>query len=142
MADEGVWRTIGGRRVFIRTGESLTDAMAKSGKFAESEIPKQSMQEQIRDALDDGEYQYYGIRVEDDVTYEVGDEAHESRVWDDGEPTDEVLDGTSCVGIKWNATDADIADAITISKSYFGDDIYLIAGNDMEYGEDAGEFIT
>ncbi len=31
--EEGVWRTIGGRRVFIRTGQSLTDAMKESGKF-------------------------------------------------------------------------------------------------------------
>lgn len=30
---EGVWRTIGGRRVFIRTGQSLGDAMRESGKF-------------------------------------------------------------------------------------------------------------
>lgn len=34
MADEnGVWRTISGRRVFIRDGQSLTDAMRESGKF-------------------------------------------------------------------------------------------------------------
>ena len=31
--NEGVWRTIGGRRVFIRTGQSLSDAMRESGKF-------------------------------------------------------------------------------------------------------------
>lgn len=30
---EGVWRTIGGRRVFIRTGQSLSEAMRDSGKF-------------------------------------------------------------------------------------------------------------
>ncbi len=30
---DGVWRTIGGRRVFIREGQSLSDAMKKSGKF-------------------------------------------------------------------------------------------------------------
>lgn len=29
----GVWRTISGRRVFIRDGQSLSDAMARSGKF-------------------------------------------------------------------------------------------------------------
>lgn len=29
----GVWRTIGGRRVFIKTGQSLSDAMKESGKF-------------------------------------------------------------------------------------------------------------
>lgn len=40
MADEGgVWRTIGGRRVFIKDGQSLTDAMRESGKF---EISKKS----------------------------------------------------------------------------------------------------
>lgn len=30
---DGVWRTVGGRRIFIRNGESLTDAMKNSGKF-------------------------------------------------------------------------------------------------------------
>ena len=34
MADEGgVWRTIQGRRVFIKDGQSVTDAMKSSGKF-------------------------------------------------------------------------------------------------------------
>ena len=31
--EKGVWRTIRGRRVFIRDGESLGSAMARSGKF-------------------------------------------------------------------------------------------------------------
>lgn len=31
--EDGVWRTISGRRVFIRDGQSLTDAMRESGKF-------------------------------------------------------------------------------------------------------------
>lgn len=30
---DGVWRTIGGRRVFIKDGQSLSDAMKESGKF-------------------------------------------------------------------------------------------------------------
>lgn len=30
---DGVWRTIGGRRVFIRSGQSLSSAMKESGKF-------------------------------------------------------------------------------------------------------------
>lgn len=34
MADEGgVWRTVSGRRIFIRDGQSLTEAMKESGKF-------------------------------------------------------------------------------------------------------------
>lgn len=37
MTDKGgVWRTIGGRRVFIKDGQSLTDAMRESGKFVDS----------------------------------------------------------------------------------------------------------
>ncbi len=35
--EDGVWRTIGGRRVFIKTGQSLSDAMKESGKFKKSE---------------------------------------------------------------------------------------------------------
>lgn len=31
--EDGVWRTIGGRRVFIKEGQSLSDAMKESGKF-------------------------------------------------------------------------------------------------------------
>jgi len=29
----GVWRTVGGRRIFIKDGQSLEDAMKQSGKF-------------------------------------------------------------------------------------------------------------
>jgi len=32
--EDGVWRTIGGRRVFIRNGQSLSEAMKESGKFS------------------------------------------------------------------------------------------------------------
>jgi hypothetical protein len=41
MADiGGVWRTVGGRRIFIKDGEDLETAMNKSGKFSEKEINK------------------------------------------------------------------------------------------------------
>lgn len=33
MTGQGVWRTVGGRRVFIKDGQSLADAMKESGKF-------------------------------------------------------------------------------------------------------------
>ena len=34
MADAGgVWRTVGGRRIFIKDGEDLETAMKNSGKF-------------------------------------------------------------------------------------------------------------
>lgn len=31
--EDGVWRTVGGRRIFIKDGQSVQDAMKKSGKF-------------------------------------------------------------------------------------------------------------
>lgn len=34
----GVWRTVGGRRIFIKDGEDLETAMKNSGKFKKSEI--------------------------------------------------------------------------------------------------------
>ena len=35
MADDigGVWRTVGGRRIFIKDGQPLEEAMKESGKF-------------------------------------------------------------------------------------------------------------
>lgn len=43
---DGVWRTIGGRRVFIRNGQSLSDAMKESGKFKNSENKYQRLKKQ------------------------------------------------------------------------------------------------
>jgi hypothetical protein len=34
--EDGVWRTISGRRIFIKKGQSLTDAMIESGKFSKT----------------------------------------------------------------------------------------------------------
>lgn len=33
MNEDGIWRTVGGRRIFIKTGQSLSEAMIESGKF-------------------------------------------------------------------------------------------------------------
>ena len=38
---EGKWRTVGGRRIFIKSGQSLSDAMKKSGKFKNKNQKKQ-----------------------------------------------------------------------------------------------------
>lgn len=38
MVEKGVWRTISGRRVFIGEGQTLSEAMSKSGKFKNKKI--------------------------------------------------------------------------------------------------------
>lgn len=42
---DGVWRTISGRRVFIRSGQSISSAMKASGKFKKAGKSKTKMQE-------------------------------------------------------------------------------------------------
>ena len=32
--EDGVWRTVSGRRIFIKEGESISEAMRNSGKFS------------------------------------------------------------------------------------------------------------
>lgn len=52
--EEGVWRTIGGRRVFIKTGQSLSQAMRESGKFRydkmNREHKKYKIEQEIKEA--------------------------------------------------------------------------------------------
>lgn len=44
--DDGIWRTISGRRIFIRNGESLSQAMARSGKFGQDDMEEQIEKEE------------------------------------------------------------------------------------------------
>lgn len=37
---DGVWRTVGGRRIFIKDGEDLESAMKNSGKFEKKKEKK------------------------------------------------------------------------------------------------------
>lgn len=45
----GVWRTVGGRRIFIKDGENLETAMKKSGKFGNKK--QESKEEKNKDDL-------------------------------------------------------------------------------------------
>ena len=39
--EQGVWRTVGGRRIFIREGQDLASAMKESGKFTKGQVSSQ-----------------------------------------------------------------------------------------------------
>ena len=45
---EGVWRTVGGRKIFIATGQSLKDAMKASGKFKNLNDKKEEGKEDFK----------------------------------------------------------------------------------------------
>lgn len=73
----------------------------------------------------------YGLRA-DNAIYSVGDELPCSRVWVDGIPTEETLNGTSAISIfQKNKRE--------LIKNYGLKYIYLVAGVGSEYGEDEGE---
>lgn len=70
-SSEGVWRTIGGKRVFIKTGQSLSDAMRESGKFKkEKEKSKENIVKQINDLsetelLPKNNKNYFNLQLKD-----------------------------------------------------------------------------
>lgn len=59
--EDGVWRTIGGRRVFIKKGQSLSDAMKESGKFSRvaknqdlyKKLDEESKKDQLKEEIED-----------------------------------------------------------------------------------------
>lgn len=72
MADDigGVWRTIGGRRVFIKDGQDLKQAMKESGKFYNKKLKEEdklvATAKEIRQRLKDLESDKY-----EDGTYNL-----------------------------------------------------------------------
>jgi hypothetical protein len=89
---------------------------------------------------DDFDCEFVGLRVvsEDCDGYElnVGDDAPNSYVWDDGEWTDEELDGTCCISLKYLAKLAPWA-----RMAYSGRKVWLIGSDYAEGGVDGGELI-
>lgn len=96
---------------------------------------------ELRDMADkySDRYQYVGVRTQEEP-FELGEIDHVSSVWDDGDETDEKLNGVSTTNIHSSAlrmhTDSD-----PLYGFYFGDHKAIIAGDFAEYGEDPGEII-
>ena len=73
---EGVWRTVGGRKIFIATGQSLKDAMKASGKFKNLNDNKESDKSDKKiDIPGFKDYEYNTetgeVKVKDDVLKEA-----------------------------------------------------------------------
>ena len=55
VKENGVWRTVGGRRIFIKEGQDLASAMKESGKFkdkTDEQIKKAEKLENKKDELE------------------------------------------------------------------------------------------
>ena len=89
-----------------------------------------------RNIIEKGEYENYGIRVQEDDTETVGEMMeHQSNDWDDEEMLETKIDGVSTIGI-------DTIEQMSDYGGYFGSVAYLIGTNGYtEAGNDAGEIV-
>lgn len=117
--------------------------------------------EDIKNAISGTDFEFYGLRVDEGIRYNIGDTANNSRQLfrdpdfdEDGEliyPYIEdgiyagfydagELDGTCTIGFDAE-DDTSIAKAIEQIKIYFGGNIHVLGGNYAEGGNDRGELI-
>lgn len=119
--------------------------------------------QEIQKICKNSEYEYFGLRA-DDIEYQAGDICNDSHqlfqdpIFDDfgdllypaiEDPESPYygfydageLDGTCAV--KFNLDDeSSIRAALETVKMYSGKNLYIIAGDSMEYGNDEGEIIV
>ncbi len=81
----------------------------------------------------------WALRVDSGMA--VGDELAPSRVWVDGEVTDEMLSGTSAIKIGFDPRPDLVERALKTASCYLGDQIALVAGRILEEGVDEYEII-
>ena len=106
--------------------------------------------QEIEKIIKSGEYEFYGIRVDSENRYNIGDTCKNSHNWFQDDPEDGSeynsqiglwdcgeLDGTCCIKV----TEDNIEYALNRAEAYFGDLITLIAGDYAEGGSDIGEII-
>lgn len=72
MEENGVWRTIGGRRIFIKDGQDLASAMKESGKFSKKTKNENKNQYQLENKLKT--IQNRIDEIEDSTEYYFGNE--------------------------------------------------------------------
>lgn len=104
-------------------------------------IPTEALVSSIMAAIETHGWAYYGLRIEDERCFAVGDYLPDSRLWIDGDPTDEMIDGVSTYGIGETADADKIGKALAAMACYFGDRLILVGGTSRAYGEDSGEWI-
>lgn len=104
---------------------------------------------EIREAIENSDVEFFAVRATDD-DMKVGDICRASRDWDyeHDQPSDKLLDGACGTGfrINWGASDEKnesvIEKAIKYNtNNYYANHHYIIAGNDVTGGDDAGELI-
>lgn len=85
MEENGVWRTVGGRRIFIKDGQDLASAMKESGKFSKKEDKKETLKKELQN-IQDGIIKEYEDEMFDVFNLEQysADEIRKSKLFDSG----------------------------------------------------------
>jgi hypothetical protein len=124
-------------KVLERNGEALGLPMDEASRMARA---REMYRAKVQELLDSGEYDAVGLRTTD-TPAKSGDI---SRVWDNGDPTDEFLRGLSVT----DATNFDDAwrqhlgaDVKRGDGYYPGEYTSIVGGNVKSYGEDLGELV-
>lgn len=72
--EDGVWRTVGGRRIFIREGQSLSEAMKASGKFNSAKKRNEKYETVKKDELLEKEKDLQEDEVEKSSVFDLSDD--------------------------------------------------------------------
>ncbi len=116
--------------------------------------------EQIYQAIRDTDHRHYGLRACSRLTdaykpewliahnlpvehtdLAIGDVAPCSWRWDDGDITDDQLEGTSAMYVDSRATAEKIARLLSKMQMYWGKQLVLLAADHADGGEDNGEIV-
>ena len=81
----GVFRTVGGRRIFIKEGQDLASAMKESGKFSKKENKGETLKKELQN-IQDGIIKEYEDEMFDVFNLEQysADEIRKSKLFDSG----------------------------------------------------------
>ena len=67
----GVWRTVGGRRIFIKEGQDLASAMKESGKFSKNQVEDNKDYNNLNEELNETDKKVLDYYVMDAGAYDV-----------------------------------------------------------------------
>jgi hypothetical protein len=157
-AQRGLWdeargapTTAGARDAAMQVaqGVALASTAPKDtpGLLGRASMGRMDPVQHILDHVSSDPNSQWGIRVTDDPIDLSKGVLPPSRIWDDGKPTDQVLGGTSTVGINGNnraaveraLADAGIAPYGRADHYYPGQHVTLVKGDYAGGGDDAGE---
>lgn len=103
-------------------------------------MTSEKIQEIVEENCWNLDYEYIGLRTQEQE-FELGSIDHCSKVWDDGNETDEELDGISVTSINSDAGIKMHDKEASPFNYYYGNHTAILASNKAEYGEDMGEIV-